>query len=324
MASLFEFDLRALNIFAQVAKTGNMSQAADLLGITQSSISQTISSLEESLDTKLLDRSLRPIELTTAGRFLYDRSELLLLEARKTSLAIKQADYSQLRHINISVVDSMVTSVGQSLVDTVSKKAKDWSISTGRSHLHGYALLSRNADIIISDDALEDSDNLYRFRILHEPFILLLPKNHSNQAKDLTKLSSELDFIRYSSNSLIGRSVERHLRSMHVEPPERLQLDNSYAVISAVSANLGWTVTTPLCLFQSGVNLHQVQILPLPVEPLYRSITLTARKGELGDLPKQMANEIIATLKQDFLAEMSDKKPWLKDLLTLGDEFGDE
>lgn len=319
MASFFEFDLRALNIFSHVAKSGNMSQTADLLGITQSSISQTISNLEDSLETKLLDRSLRPIELTTAGRFLYDRSELLLQEARKTSLAIKQADYSQLRHINISVVDSMVTSVGRALVDTVSKRAKDWSISTGRSHLHGYSLLSRNADIIISDDALEDSDNLCRFRILREPFILALPNDYTNQVRDLSKLLTELDFIRYSSNSLIGRSVERHLRSMHVEPPERLQLDNSYAVVSAVSAGLGWTVTTPLCLFQSGVKLHQIQILPLPVDPLYRSITLTARKGELGDLPKKMAREIIDTLEKDFLSEMSDKKPWLKNLLTLGD-----
>ncbi|OUR81053.1 LysR family transcriptional regulator [Colwellia psychrerythraea] len=319
MASFFEFDLRALNIFSHVAKSGNMSQTADLLGITQSSISQTISNLEDSLDTKLLDRSLRPIELTTAGRFLYDRSELLLQEARKTSLAIKQADYSQLRHINISVVDSMVTSVGRALVDTVSKRAKDWSINTGRSHLHGYSLLSRNADIIISDDALEDSDNLCRFRILREPFILALPNDYTNQVGDLSKLLTELDFIRYSSNSLIGRSIERHLRSMHVEPPERLQLDNSYAVVSAVSAGLGWTVTTPLCLFQSGIKLHQIQILPLPVEPLYRSITLTARKDELGDLPKKIAREIIATLENEFLSEMSDKKPWLKNLLTLGD-----
>lgn len=319
MSSLFEFDLRALNIFAHVAKTGNMSQTADLLGITQSSISQTLSSLEESLQTNLLDRTVRPMELTTAGRFLSDRSELLLLEAHKTNLAIKQRDYSQLRHINISVVDSIVTSVGRSLVDYASKRSEDWSISTGLSHLHGYALLSRNTDIIISDDALEDSANLCRFRILREPFILLLPKDYNHPVDDLTQLLTQLDFIRYSANSLIGRSIERHLRSVDVEPPERLQLDNSYAVISAVSASLGWAVTTPLCLFQSGIKLDQIKLLPLPVETIYRSIILTARKDELGDLPREMAKDIIDTLKENFISEMSNKEPWLKDLLTLGD-----
>jgi DNA-binding transcriptional LysR family regulator len=216
-------------------------------------------------------------------------------------------------------MDSIATSVGRALVDAVSKRAQDWSISTGHSHLHGYALLSRKADIIISDDALEDSANLCRFRILREPFILVLPNDYNSPVEDLTQLFTKLDFIRYSANSLIGRSIERHLRSVHVEPPERLELDNSYAVVSAVAASLGWTVTTPLCLFQSGIKLHQVKTLPLPVEPLYRSIILTARKDELGDLPKQMAKDIIATLKQDFLSEMSDKEPWLKDLLTLGD-----
>tara|TARA_R110001592_G_scaffold316305_2_gene592701 strand:+ start:765 stop:1724 length:960 start_codon:yes stop_codon:yes gene_type:complete len=319
MTSLFEFDLRALNIFAHVAKTGNMSKTADLLGMTQSSISQTLSNLEASLQAKLLDRTVRPMELTTAGRFLSDRSELLLHEARKTSLAIKQRDYSQLRHINISVVDSIATSVGRSLVDFASKRSQDWSISTGLSHLHGNALLSRNADIIISDDALEDSANLCRFRILREPFILILPNYYNSPVEDLTQLLTKLDFIRYSTNSLIGRTIERHLRSVHVEPPERLQLDNSYAVVSAVSASQGWAVTTPLCLFQSGIKLHQIQVQPLPVNTLYRSITLTARKDELADLPKQMARDIIATLKQTFFLEMSDKEPWLKNLLTLGD-----
>ncbi len=319
MSLLFEFDLRALNIFAQVAKTGNMSKTADLLGITQSSISQTLSNLEESLQTRLLDRSIRPMELTTAGRFLYDRSKVLLKEARKTGLAIKHADYSQLRHINVSVIDSLVTSVGSALVNTVAKRAQDWSISTGLSHLHGHALLSRNSDIIISDDTLEDYADLCRFKILREPFILVLPTGYDKPVEDLTHLLTNLDFIRYSDNSLIGRSIERHLRSAHVEPIKRLQLDNSYAVISSVAANLGWTMTTPLCLFQSGVELHQIKILPLPIEPLYRSITLIARKHELGDLPRKMAKDITTTLKQDFILKMSEKEPWLKNLLHLDD-----
>ena len=277
------------------------------------------SNLEEALETQLLDRSVRPMTLTTGGRFLYDRSSLLLREARKTSQAIKQADYTRLSHINISVVDSIATAVGSSLVKAVKKRTQDWSIHTGLSHLHGHALLSRTADIIISDDALEDYTDLSRFQILREPFILALPNDFSGQVKDLTQLLTELDFIRYSANSLIGRSIERHLQATHVEPTQRLQLDNSYAIVSAVSFGLGWTITTPLCLFQSGIRLQQVQIRQLPTKPLYRSITLSARKDELGDLPQQMAEDIIAILKRDFLSEVADEQPWLLDQLALGD-----
>jgi DNA-binding transcriptional LysR family regulator len=319
MTSLYEFDLRALHIFSEVAKTGNMSRVAELLGITQSSISQTLSNLEESLQTTLLDRAVRPMELTTAGRFLYDHSKILLEEAHKTNMAIKQADYSQLSHINISVTDSIANSVGQGLINTVSKRTQDWSISTGLSHLHGHALLSRNTDIIISDDELTDYSNLCRYRILREPFVLVLPARYNSAVNDLNQLLTELDFIRYSANSLIGRSIERHLRSVRIEPLERLQLDNSHAVISAVSQNLGWTITTPLCIFQSNIELHKIKIMPLPVDSLYRSITLIARKDELGGLPKKLAKDIITTLKKEFRVKMSEKEPWLNELILLGD-----
>lgn len=319
MLSPFGFDLRALDVFAHVAKTGNMSQAATQLGMTQSSISQTLSNLEEALETQLLDRSVRPMTLTTAGRFLYDRSSQLLKEARKTSQAIKQADYTRLRHINIAVVDSIATAIGSSLVNAVKKRTRDWSIHTGLSHLHGHALLSRTADIIITDDTLEDYTDLSRFQILREPFILALPNDFSGQVTDLSQLLTEQDFIRYSANSLIGRNIERHLQASHVEPTQRLQLDNSYAIVSAVSSGLGWTITTPLCLFQSGIKLQQVQIQPLPTKPLYRSITLVARRDELGDLPQQMAEDSIAILKRDFLSEVADEQPWLLDQLTLGE-----
>ncbi|MEH6357864.1 MAG: LysR family transcriptional regulator [Pseudomonadales bacterium] len=319
MLSPFGFDLRALEVFSHVAKTGNMSQAAKQLGMTQSSISQTLSNLEEALETPLLDRSVRPMTMTTGGRFLYDRSSLLLKEARKTSLAIKQADYTRLRHINISVVDSIATAVGPSLVKAVEKRTQDWSIHTGLSHLHGHALLSREADIIITDDALEDYTDLNRFQILREPFILALPNDFKGEVKNLNQLLNDLSFIRYSANSLIGRSIERYLQAIHVEPVQRLQLDNSYAIVSAVSAGLGWTITTPLCLFQSGIKLQQVQIRQLPTKPLYRSVSLISRRDELGDLPQQMAEDSIAILKRDFLSDVADEQLWLHDQLTLGD-----
>ncbi|WLQ13711.1 LysR family transcriptional regulator [Hahella aquimaris] len=319
MATRFGFDLRALSIFAHVAKTGNMSHSAEQLGMTQSSISQALSKLEESLQTRLFDRTVRPMELTSAGRFLYDRSTSLLQEAEQTSQAILQSDFAQLRLIKIALTDSIVTSVGRSLLDAVKKRAHDWSISTGLSHLHGHSLLSRNTDIIISDDALEDYADLSRYRILREPFILALPNDYNGPADDLNKLAMELDFVRYGAHSLIARGIERHLRAVRVEAPDRLQLDNSYAIVSAVSAGMGWTITTPLCLFQSGIKQHHVQIRRLPGEQLFRSITLTARKGELGDLPREIAQDCIAILRQDFLSLMATEHPWMMEFLTLGD-----
>ncbi|MFC6670266.1 LysR family transcriptional regulator [Marinobacterium aestuariivivens] len=309
MSSSFGFDLRTLEVFVQIAKTGNLTAAARRLGMSQSSLSQILTNLEAEMRVELMDRSVRPMEVTTAGRYLLDRAQSLLHEARLTSLKMRKADYKLLRHVKIALVDSIITAVGKPLIDVLRQRTQDWSAITGQSHLHAHLLLSRQADIVISDDPLAEHSDLDRHRILREPFVLAVPNDYRGP-KSLDEILERLDFIRYSTGSLIGQDIERFLRRVPLEPPLRLQLDNSFAVVSAVASSIGCTITTPLCLFQSGIRQHQVTLLPLG-HAFFREITLTTRKGELGDLPGMIARDCRRILQESFLAEIGAEYDWL-------------
>src|SRR6218665_4080959 len=64
----FDFNLfRAIEVFVAVVETRHVTQAAQMLGITQSAASQHLKNLETALGVRLFDRNLRPIELTRAG-----------------------------------------------------------------------------------------------------------------------------------------------------------------------------------------------------------------------------------------------------------------
>lgn len=310
MSSSFGFDLRTLEVFVQIAQTGNLSAAARRLGMSQSSLSQILSNLETEMRVELMDRSVRPMEVTTAGRYLVDRAQSLLQEARLTSQKLRKADYKLLRHVKIALVDSIITAVGKPLIDVLRQRTQDWSAITGQSHLHAHLLLSRQADIVISDDPLADHSDLDRYRILHEPFVLAVPNDYRGP-KSLAEILERLDFIRYSTGSLIGQDIERFLRRVQLEPPLRLHLDNSFAVVSAVASSIGCSITTPLCLFQSGIRQHQVTLLPLGYS-FFREITLTTRKGELGDLPGVIARDCRRILEESFLAEIGAEYAWLR------------
>ena len=62
-----------LNAFIAVAERTNFARAADHLGITASTISQTIRALEERLGMRLLNRTTRSVSLTDAGEKLLQR-----------------------------------------------------------------------------------------------------------------------------------------------------------------------------------------------------------------------------------------------------------
>src|ERR1700704_770846 len=61
----FDFNLfRSIEVFAAVVETRHVTQAAQMLGMTQSAASQHLKNLETALGVSLIDRNLRPIELT--------------------------------------------------------------------------------------------------------------------------------------------------------------------------------------------------------------------------------------------------------------------
>jgi len=60
--------LRCLKAFDAVARHNSITRAASEENVTQSAISQSISQLEHLLQTRLLDRSLRPATLTEQGK----------------------------------------------------------------------------------------------------------------------------------------------------------------------------------------------------------------------------------------------------------------
>lgn len=71
-------DLTSLRIFIETAKDCNMTRAAAALGISQPAVSAAIKKIENSLGSPVFDRDRRPIQLTTAGRLLWNRSFLIL------------------------------------------------------------------------------------------------------------------------------------------------------------------------------------------------------------------------------------------------------
>ena len=77
-------ELRVLNYFLTAAREENITKAAQLLHVTQSTLSRQLMQLEEELGVKLFRRSNHSIVLTEDGVLLKRRAEELLSLADKT------------------------------------------------------------------------------------------------------------------------------------------------------------------------------------------------------------------------------------------------
>jgi LysR family transcriptional regulator, benzoate and cis,cis-muconate-responsive activator of ben and cat genes len=74
----FNFELRHLIYFREVARQLHFRKAAECLAVAQPALSRQIAQLEVALGAPLFVRSHRRVELTAAGRVLVERAEPLL------------------------------------------------------------------------------------------------------------------------------------------------------------------------------------------------------------------------------------------------------
>ncbi|MFO1042708.1 MAG: LysR family transcriptional regulator [Planctomycetaceae bacterium] len=83
-------NLRDLELFCEIASLGSFSKAAKSHGISQPAASEIVKALEEQLGCELLNRAVRPLELTPEGRIYYDGCRELLHDYRRLEDRILQ------------------------------------------------------------------------------------------------------------------------------------------------------------------------------------------------------------------------------------------
>ena len=294
-----DLNLRSLNIFVQVVESGGISPAARQMGLTQSAVSQTIASLEQSLGVQLFDRDVRPMALTSSGTILLDKARNLLLSAREAIQAARQPASMTLPKLNICFVETIAGTIGLELVSRIQGFAIQWSVQAGLPSHHSRALLTREADIVISSDPLEDEPNLERHLILREQLIMVQPKASAEKVDDLQKLASTRELVRLSTRTMLGRQIERHLRRTRIETTSRIEFDAPEAVMAMVANNLGWSILTPLSSLLGRSFWPDLIFEPLPGPGTSREIYVIAREKELGDIPKRIAEAAIEFSERD-------------------------
>lgn len=86
--------LEDMQLFVLVVETGSFTKAADYCHVPKSTISRRVSQLEKDLDTRLLQRTTRSLNMTEAGERFYQRTVAILKDVEDTEKELSEGQDS--------------------------------------------------------------------------------------------------------------------------------------------------------------------------------------------------------------------------------------
>ncbi|MBO1531708.1 LysR family transcriptional regulator [Psychrobacter sp. F1192] len=171
-------DLKQLNAFVAVAELRSFSAAAKAIGLSQPSLSRQIKQLETDMNVALVDRYNRPLQLTEAGQFFYDKVSSVLIELNNITTMTQRLSTPNTA-LNIGFVPSVLYGHLPDIIATLKQQNPDIAVNLKdiSSYQQIEALKSGEIDIGFGRFAHQDAW-IQQILLRHERYLVALPKAH--------------------------------------------------------------------------------------------------------------------------------------------------
>ena len=311
--------LWGVEVFVATAEEGSISAAARRLGASPSAVSQQLTNLEGAIGTTLLQRNTRPVVLTPAGEIFRRRASAILNEAALARAELAMADLSRLTRFRLGMVEDFEVDVTPRLLAGLAAQLKgcQFLLETGASH-HLHDLLDARAlDVIVAAEMGAEADWMELHPLLTEGFVVAAPRGLCPPGRDPLRQLKVLPLIQYTTRHYMGRLIAAHLARQNVRLAQQFELDSYHAILAMVGQGAGWTILPPLALMRARRFASQLDVIPLPFQPLSRRISLIARRGILQDMPARVAETLRPLVQSAVLDPAVAAYPFMADVVQL-------
>lgn len=314
-----DFSLKALELFRICATKGTLQDAADEAGISVSTVSHHLSSLEDNLGVKLFDHTRRPLLVTPTGRAFLRKIEVALHEIRTAKAEASAGSIENARYLRIGMIEDFDSYIAPNLAVYLSgiMPQCDFSYHTDGSHSIIKMLRNRELDLGVLAYSSENMFDLQDHPFLRDPFVVITPKQDSHDILGLMQGKSELPLLRFTSNLFIGKQVDLQLRRLNVSLANHFECANGNTLMAMVAAGSGWSITTALH-YSHGAQFHDgVQVHRFPGKSFARILSVVSTPDCARSVVAQVRLKMHELLEESTLPAIHDRLPWLKDSFTL-------
>lgn len=275
--------IETLKIFCDLAELQSFSRTADKHFLSQSAVSQQLAQLELIHKSQLINRKKRPIEMTKAGRLLYQAATDMLERYEQLKNELNALKSSSGSRINIAAIYS----IG---MHTLPEYVKKFMVSFPNVNVHvEYLTAERIYEMLLAGDidiglvAVPKKDkklDVYDFE--DEPLVLACSPQHPLSAQtqvDIHQLQFER-FIGFSRDVPTRVWIDAILSRYNIVIRPVMEFDNIETVKRAVEINSGISILPQTAILQE-INDGRIKAVDFSNEKFFRPTGVIVRKGKI-------------------------------------------
>ena len=286
--------LKMIQVFLTSVDTGSFTKAGEILGYTQSNLTQMMKSFEEELGIPMLIKTSKGVEPTNEARQLIP--VMRAMDAQEQRFFQEADEIRGLRRGSIRIGSYVSTSstwlprvIGH--YQEVYPDVEFNIVESGREEmLHG--LLTGALDITIT--SAPENNEFDFIHILDDPMVVVFPPNHELASYDYVPVKKLQDYPLIMTYRDYDTDANKILSEAGISSPVKYRSKDDLAVLSMIQQGLGISILPELTIERVPGNYDYRMLNP----ESYRSLGIGIRSlKEAGPLARSVIDYIKETIR---------------------------
>ena len=259
-------DVRHLRALVAVVEHGTFARAADVLGFTQSAVSQQIASLERLVGERLFDRpgGPRPVTLTAAGRMVLRHAERIIEQVGVFERDLSGHKTGAVGRIEVGVFQSVAVKVLPAVVGRLRRETQA-DVRPHESNNDPETIRrveSGELDLCFTASPVSLSPGFQAIEVVSDPFVVVAPAGSGLPEVVPMRSLADVPLIGQPVSDTCQIRISSGLIDGGVSPDYVFRTNDNAALQSMVREGMGLAVMPLL-----GVDIGDPKIEVRPMDP---------------------------------------------------------
>jgi DNA-binding transcriptional LysR family regulator len=279
---MLPFTLQQLRILKAVATEQNLTRAAELLYVSQPSLSKQIKTLEKNLDILLINRENNKISLTENGKVFLQYCERILALCEESCRVLIDLKNGERGNLTVGASQTIGTYLMPRVLALFAQNYPqiDLKVQVNSTRIIAKNIVNREIDIAVVGGEIPEElkKNLSIKHFVEDEFSLIISKSHPfAMKKRITKEDLyHLNFITLNANSTIRKFIDNILIQNQIQTKQLkviMQLNSIEGIKTAVSLGVGAAFVSSSAI-EKEIELKTIEILKIDNIRISRTLSI--------------------------------------------------